>query len=137
MIPSTDKKNITAIVHYEGRLLDGSVFDSSRKRGKPFEFPLGKRHVILGWDKGVATMAKGETCLLTCQPDYAYGNSAVGPIPAKSVLVFEVELLGWREDDGSVNLPKLDQLLNLLILIAIIIAISGAAYIHFFHRAPK
>jgi FK506-binding protein 4/5 len=43
--------------------------------------PLGRREVILGWDKGVATMKKGEKCLLTVRPDYAYGSGGIGPIP--------------------------------------------------------
>ena len=93
--------NVVAIVHYTGRLLDGTVFDSSVKRGKPFTFNLGKREVILGWDKGVATMKKGEKCLLTCKPDYAYGSRGIGPIPGNSTLEFEVELLGWEEKKES------------------------------------
>ena len=49
---------VTAIVHYTGKLTNGQVFDSSKNRGKPFEFNVGRREVILGWDKGVATMQK-------------------------------------------------------------------------------
>lgn len=45
--------NVVAIVHYTGRLTDGKIFDSSVKRGKPFKFNIGKREVILGWDKGI------------------------------------------------------------------------------------
>ncbi|KAJ1423536.1 hypothetical protein B484DRAFT_451845 [Ochromonadaceae sp. CCMP2298] len=86
-----------AVVHYTGKLIDGTVFDSSKKRNQPFKFTVGARQVILGWDKGVATMRKGEICLLTCKPDYAYGSGGVGPIPPNSTLVFEVELLGWEE----------------------------------------
>ena len=97
--------NVVASVHYTGRLLDGTVFDSSVKRGKPFTFNLGKREVILGWDKGVATMKKGEKCLLTCKPDYAYGSRGIGPIPGNSTLEFEVELLGWEDKkDSSISL---------------------------------
>ena len=83
----------TAKVHYRGTLTDGTVFDTSRTRGQPFKFNVGRREVILGWDKGVATMKKGEICTLKCSPDYAYGSSNVGPIPANSTLIFEVELL--------------------------------------------
>jgi FKBP-type peptidyl-prolyl cis-trans isomerase len=54
-----------AIVHYTGKLLDGTVFDSSKKRNTPFKFTVGAREVILGWDKGVATMRKGETRFYT------------------------------------------------------------------------
>lgn len=100
VIPSN---GVLAMVHYTGRLQDGTIFDSSVKRGKPFEFNLGAREVILGWDKGVATMKKGEVCTLTCAPEYAYGNGAVGPIPAGSTLIFEVELLGWREKGADID----------------------------------
>lgn len=60
--------------------------------------------VILGWDKGVATMTKGEVCVLTCSPDYGYGGQGVGPIPPNSTLEFEVELLGWK-DAGEGEVP--------------------------------
>jgi FK506-binding protein 4/5 len=59
--------------------------------------------VILGWDKGVKTMSKGEVCLLTCAPDYAYGGQSIGPIPANSTLSFEVELLGWKDKEPDNN----------------------------------
>ncbi len=95
---------MTASVHYTGKLLNGTVFDSSRNRGKPFNFTVGKREVILGWDKGVATMKKGEVCTLTCSPDYAYGSSGIGPIPPNSTLIFEVELLDWNDTPpGNAN----------------------------------
>ena len=90
-----------AKVHYRGTLADGTVFDTSRTRGQPFKFTVGKRQVILGWDKGVATMKKGEISVLKCAPDYAYGNQHVGPIPANSVLEFEVELLDWAISNGK------------------------------------
>jgi len=96
-------------VHYVGTLLDGTKFDSSRDRNEPFVFKLGEGQVIRGWDLGVATMRKGEKCLLTCKPEYAYGSQAQGKIPANSTLQFEVELLFWVEEtdvsskkDGSV-----------------------------------
>ena len=68
----------TAVVHYTGRLEDGTTFDSSVNRGTPFRFVLGARHVILAWDKGVATMQKGEKCELRCAPDVAYGSAGAG-----------------------------------------------------------
>jgi len=96
-------------VHYVGTLLDGTKFDSSRDRGEPFVFKLGEGQVIKGWDLGVATMHKGEKAMLTCKPEYAYGDRATGNIPANSTLQFEVELLEWVEEtdvsskkDGSV-----------------------------------
>ena len=84
-----------ATVHYVGRFLDGREFDSSRSRGVPFQFSL-HGGVIRGWIEGVATMKKGEKCLLTCPPEYAYGSSNTGPIPPNSTLVFEIELFGWN-----------------------------------------
>lgn len=85
-------------VHYTGTLLNGKKFDSSKDRGKPFEFILGKGQVIKGWDVGVAQMSIGEVAVLTCPPDYAYGKQSVGGglIPANSTLLFEVELLSFK-----------------------------------------
>ncbi len=60
--------------HYTGTLLDGSKFDSSRDRGTPFDFVLGKGQVIPCWDVGMATMTKGERAFLTCTADNAYGE---------------------------------------------------------------
>jgi FK506-binding protein 4/5 len=70
-------------VHYTGRLLDGTVFDSSKTRNEPFVFKIGKGQVIKGWDQGVATMKVGEHAFLTCSPEYAYG--ARGSPPTMSV----------------------------------------------------
>ena len=82
--------------HYTGRLLDGSVFDSSVNRGVPFKFTLGTGGVIKGWDQGFATMKKGERAFLECGPSYAYGERGSPPkIPANATLRFEVELLGF------------------------------------------
>ncbi|KAK9710731.1 FKBP-type peptidyl-prolyl cis-trans isomerase [Popillia japonica] len=89
-------------VHYVGTLLDGTTFDSSRDRGQPFEFDLGKGSVIKAWDIGVATMKKGELAMLTCAPEYAYGKQGSPPnIPPDSTLKFEVEVLGWKGEDLS------------------------------------
>ncbi|VDI47574.1 peptidyl-prolyl cis-trans isomerase Fkbp12-like isoform X1 [Mytilus galloprovincialis] len=88
------KKDQTVVVHYVGTLTNGNKFDSSRDRGSPFKFKLGKGDVIRGWDEGVAKMSVGEKATLTCSPDYAYGSKGYpGVIPPNSTLIFEVELL--------------------------------------------
>ena len=81
-------------VHYTGTLLsDGSKFDSSRDRPGNFSFCIGEGQVIRGWDRGVATMRKGEVAELFCRSDYAYGDSGSPPkIPGGATLKFEVEV---------------------------------------------
>jgi len=90
-------------VHYVGTLLsDGSKFDSSRDRPGNFKFKIGKGQVIKGWDKGVATMHKGEKAELFCRADYAYGETGSPPkIPGGATLKFEVELLSWGEPQAG------------------------------------
>jgi FKBP-type peptidyl-prolyl cis-trans isomerase FkpA len=79
-------------VHYEGTLIDGTVFDSSYERGEPITFPLNQ--VIPGWTEGVQLMPVGSTYNLYIPANLAYGARDNGTIPANSVLVFKIELLG-------------------------------------------
>lgn len=85
--------------HYTGTLAtDGSKFDSSRDRGKPFKFTIGQGMVIKGWDEGFASMKVGEHAILKIRSDYGYGDSGSPPkIPPKAELLFDVELLGFKE----------------------------------------
>jgi hypothetical protein len=81
----------TVKVHYEGKLLDGTVFDSSVQRGEPVSFPLNR--VIPGWTEGVQLMTVGSKYKFVIPSELAYGDQGAGPIPPHSVLQFEVELL--------------------------------------------
>jgi len=85
------------IAHYDGRLLDGTVFDSSYRRGTPFVFRLGTGAVIRGWDEAFISMHKGEKRTLIVPYWLAYGEKGRPPkIPPKATLIFEVELIDWR-----------------------------------------
>jgi len=89
-------------VHYTGRLLDGTVFDSSKDRDELFKFKVGTGQVIKGWDEGIVTMKRGEVAILTCKPDYAYGPAGSPPkIPPNSTLEFEVEMHDFAGEDCS------------------------------------
>ena len=82
----------TVSVHYTGTLRDGSVFDSSVKRGSPFEFQLDG--VIACWSEGVSMMKVGGKSLIVCPPEIAYGERGAPPvIPGNAALSFEVELI--------------------------------------------
>jgi len=85
--------------HYEGRLIDGTVFDSSYERGQPASFPLNR--VIPGWTEGLQLMSPGAKYRLYVPPELAYGDSAAGSIPPNSTLIFDVELLEVQSSDDE------------------------------------
>ena len=81
-------------VHYSGWLEDGTMFDSSKKRDKPFIFTLGQGQVIKGWDEGVASMKVGGKRKLIIPSELGYGEFGAGDaIPPNAILIFEIELL--------------------------------------------
>ena len=86
---ATEGNNVK--VHYKGTLNDGTVFDSSYKRGKPAEFKVNQ--VIPGWTKALEKMPQGSTWMLYIAPDLAYGKFAPPSIGPEQALIFKVELI--------------------------------------------
>lgn len=85
------------IVHYAGvAWSNGKEFDASWNRGDTFDFRLGAREVIEGWDRGVAGMRIGGRRRLTIPPHMGYGNRGVGPIKGGETLVFVVDLVAVK-----------------------------------------
>ena len=98
---ASPKTGQTCVMHYTGWLykdgVKGAKFDSSLDRGDPFEFAIGKRQVIGGWDEGVASMKVGGKRTLIIPPALGYGaRGAGGVIPPNATLMFDVELLGVK-----------------------------------------
>ena len=90
-------KGALLFVHYTGLLEDGTKFDSSHDRGRPFEFVIGSGRVIKGWDQGVMGMRVGGKRTLHVPAHLAYGERQIGPlITPHSNLIFHVELLEVR-----------------------------------------
>jgi FKBP-type peptidyl-prolyl cis-trans isomerase FkpA len=86
-------KKDRVVVHYHGTLEDGTVFDSSRKRGQPAAFPMKK--VVPCWQEALPLLHVGEEARLTCPPATAYGAKGSPPtVPPNSTLTFEIELVG-------------------------------------------
>jgi peptidylprolyl isomerase len=93
-------KGALCLVHYTGRLTDGTKFDSSLDKGRPFQFVLGTGRVIKGWDQGVIGMKEGGKRNLWVPSHLAYGERQIGSIiPPHSDLQFEIELLEVRTRD--------------------------------------
>ena len=78
-------------VNYEGKLLNGKVFDSSFQRGEPISFPLD--HVIAGWTEALQLMRPGDEWILYVPPALGYGEHGPGAIPSNSLLIFRVQLI--------------------------------------------
>mgnify|MGYP002663424180 CR=1 FL=1 len=88
------------IAHYEGFLEDGTKFDSSIDKGKPFQFVFGTGRVIKGWDQGIMGMKVGGKRKLVVPAHLAYGERKMGNIiPANSNLIFEIELYDVKTRD--------------------------------------
>lgn len=85
-------------VHYEGKLLDGFVFDSSYERGQPAVFPL--KGLVPAWVTALQKMKAGDEWTLWVPPELGYGDETKGPIPANSVMVFRIELLSVAPRGG-------------------------------------
>ena len=98
---ASPKPGQTCVIHYTGWLYENGVkgkkFDSSVDRNEPFEFPIGQKRVIAGWDEGVATMHVGGKRTLIIPPALGYGaRGAGGVIPPNATLMFDVELLAVK-----------------------------------------
>ncbi|MGI8841355.1 MAG: FKBP-type peptidyl-prolyl cis-trans isomerase [Caulobacteraceae bacterium] len=88
-------------VNYEGKLLDGQVFDSSYARGTPAVMTV--RDVVPGWTQALELMRPGDEWLLYVPPSLGYGDKGAGPIPPGAVLVFKLELIDVLPDASSVG----------------------------------
>ena len=94
---ATPQTGQTVEVHYIGTLENGTKFDSSRDRGKPFSFKIGTGQVIKGWDEGLSTMKVGGRRQLIIPSELGYGaRGAGGVIPPNSTLIFDVELISVK-----------------------------------------
>jgi peptidylprolyl isomerase len=85
-------------VHYTGTLVDDRKFDSSRDRDQPFEFVIGMKQVIEGWDEALPYLKVGDRVSLTIPPELGYGDTPMPKIPPGSYLVFDIEVLDVFKD---------------------------------------
>jgi len=99
------KKGDYIEVHYEGQLIDGSVFDSSYEKGQPFKFTLGRRKAIEGWEEGLLNFKKGSEGWLIVPSQMAYGPREIREgkthIPANSVLVFKIKVVDLKSKEAK------------------------------------
>jgi FKBP-type peptidyl-prolyl cis-trans isomerase FkpA len=93
------KATDTVTVHYVGKLIDGTEFDSSQKHGQPATFPLDG--VIPGWTEVLQLMPQGSKWEVYIPSELAYGEGGQGPIPASSTLIFEIELLEVKAPEAA------------------------------------
>lgn len=105
--PLTVQSGDTITVHYTGKLTDGTVFDTSRKPRQrsglvePFQFTVGQKRVIAGWEEGFLGMKVNDRRILTVPPELGYGDRGSGKIPGGATLIFDVEVIGIsRPDEG-------------------------------------
>lgn len=90
----------TCRVHYEARLPDGELFDSSRARAQPLLFRLGAGQLIPGLEEGLQRMSVGQLCRFTVPPALAYGQAGYAPIvPPNATLTYDLELLAFSQED--------------------------------------
>lgn len=102
------KKSDLLTIHYNGKLAATNVeFDNSRNHPEPFKFQLGAAAVIRGWEEGLQNMCVGEIRKLTVPPHMGYGDRVIERIPAKSTLLFEVELLNIENGEKIPNVFRL------------------------------
>ncbi len=99
------EKGDQVLVHYTGKLANGTVFDSSIERKKPITFQLGVGKVIKGWDEGIALLRKGGQAKLIIPPELGYGNRDMGSIPPNSTLYFDVNLIDFKKQPEAASKP--------------------------------
>lgn len=98
--------NDMVFVHYRLMLEDSTIIDDSYERGEPVSFKMGAGQVIEGWEKGIGLLNEGDKAIMIIPPDLAYGERAVGEIPANSTLIFDVEVVKIDPAPKPLTLPS-------------------------------
>jgi peptidylprolyl isomerase/FKBP-type peptidyl-prolyl cis-trans isomerase FklB len=88
-------------VNYEGKLIDGTVFDSSYERGQPASMPL--KGLVKAWQEVLPMMRPGDVWMLYVPAELGYGSDGQGPIPPGAALIFKIELIDFLPGPGSVG----------------------------------